>query len=280
MSEQQEQPTTNKAIGKIIEDSASHEEFKEVMAEAGLELAKLARFVASAPRKAGEMAKADFEMKAEVLLRGRQWLRRKRASDVLALAVGKLREYKGRLLKEPNQDFVLLAAESAGESWDKEIQEMWANLIASAFVDDSACHPGYIKVLQQLSVRDAKVLEFYAENRKQPSFYIGDPRMGDLLTRLFGNKEIGLAEISRIENLDRLGLVHYVFKKPHFFLSRYSRHENNDRHFMEVADTLNDYITNKEHGDRWERKITDFGNQFHLVCSGALLKPEGEASKP
>lgn len=56
-------------------------------------------------------------------------------------------------------DFMLPYIESAGNASNDELQDLWAKLLKSAFVDAQNCHPIYIDTLRRLNGVDARTLQ-------------------------------------------------------------------------------------------------------------------------
>lgn len=73
---------------------------------------------------------------------------------------------KGIAIKQLPPEFVLPFIEAAGNVSDETLQEMWANLLASAVNDPEDARVSYVKLLDQLDAPDAKVLHFIAKHGK------------------------------------------------------------------------------------------------------------------
>ncbi|MEX0676237.1 MAG: Abi-alpha family protein [Pirellulales bacterium] len=56
-------------------------------------------------------------------------------------------------------EFLLPLLELCGDVENHTLQELWAQLLASAVADDSNAHPSFVRVLSQFSASDAVVFE-------------------------------------------------------------------------------------------------------------------------
>jgi len=109
--------------------------------------------------------------------------------------------------------FLLPLLENAGNVDDDELQELWANLLASAVEEESACQSSYIQILQGLSRAEARLLQRTADTLPVLSYVefvednlvVNDRVPKKLLVELgFSDSESFWASSTRLEHL---GLV-------------------------------------------------------------------------
>lgn len=113
--------------------------------------------------------------------------------------------------------FLLPALEKAGDVEDSDLSELWSQLIAKAASEETARHPAFVNILQQLTPDDAKLLHQVHRNVTPAYFAWLEPDEGetrkvhsflvvDMERRVFdGWKPEPFHMI--IENLQRLGLA-------------------------------------------------------------------------
>jgi hypothetical protein len=61
--------------------------------------------------------------------------------------------------------FLLPLLDASGNVEQAELQELWANLIASAVEDSESAHPAFIETLKRMSIADARLLKRMAEHQ-------------------------------------------------------------------------------------------------------------------
>lgn len=83
-----------------------------------------------------------------------QWERR---IEVLEKADRRIKQ-RGTEAKVLPKGFFLSYLQNAGEIELTELQDLWANLLASAVESEDAQHPAFVQILKQISVTEARIL--------------------------------------------------------------------------------------------------------------------------
>lgn len=84
-----------------------------------------------------------------------QWTNRFRIAERAV----KLMAQRGREARKLPLDFIVPFLRDSGDTENPDLQEWWAELLASAVVDDSACHVAFIGLLKGMSATDARFLD-------------------------------------------------------------------------------------------------------------------------
>lgn len=123
----------------------------------------LTELIAIIPRSFDSLAKPAFDQIGEALADKFMLIRRRNQEAVLRKVIPQLTETQiHQAVISPT--FLARAMDACGFAEEPRIQGMWARLIASSATDPKAQHPAFISILQQLSVDEAKIIEYLKED--------------------------------------------------------------------------------------------------------------------
>lgn len=105
--------------------------------------------------------------------------------------------------------FLMPLLEDAGNIEDPDLQELWANLLASGVHSESNCHPGFANILKQLKREEGLLLDLIAKRmfRFDETFDV-DPVTRQLVRRLIPHDQFPLNRLGCSEGEMRSYLTH------------------------------------------------------------------------
>lgn len=192
--------------------------------------------------------------------------------------IRKTRAKKGKATPIPPRLAIPLINEASLED-AKEVQELWAQLIAKAMDDDSSVkvHPAFIEVIKQLSPDEALILTTFPKFKQYPvlfsyyhqsssNHYFGasqripyDELKSSLLEHFSELELIGENLNSYIDNLRRLQIIEFDYEDSL---------QLNDNPFNHYRD---EYVRMHEQIELEQKRtehllVTDFGQRFIESC--------------
>jgi len=168
---------------------------------------------------------------------------------------------------------------------DEVLSDLYVNLLVSASDADKvdSAHPGFIRVIEQLSPDEAKLLLKFRDKDVVAWFYINARDRGTGEQRQFGNPygELAASELRfphnmevYLANLQGLGIVQFDRSRPWETLSTMEY----DRHFKGLIEQTWE-LFNQEGGDKtlevddhFEEAVavTAYGRMFLKACTSAM----------
>src|SRR5690625_2729206 len=176
-------------------------------------------------------------------------------------------------LKEPDMSIVGPALEASRYYIDEEnLREMFANLIASSFNEDTSdnTHPSFVEIIKRLNSDEAKILN-YIKGRHFPTLHVVSRKNGSQSPIMMNFSDISFkakCELpdkihSYLDNLNRLGLIQLNNEGSLTDKSLYSDLEKHPitKHSVMLADSLGKSKIIQSHA-----QSTMFGINFYNSC--------------
>lgn len=180
----------------------------------------------------------------------------------------KILEIPKENIQEPKESIIGPALEASKHHFDeKEIREMFANLIASSMDStyNGLVQHSFVEIIKQLSPHDAKLFQNFSEIEALVSLIktTTEGHINSITKNLYFNQtfpDFTLNEIS-IDNLSRLGLINI---KDDAHLTANSRYE----HYNKIAPTYSSFEVPNDSKCCIKKylEITSLGKAFKKVC--------------
>jgi hypothetical protein len=185
---------------------------------------------------------------------GWQWANRVRMAARAKVHI----EGKGIAPRVLPPGFLIPLVEAAGNIDDPELQDLWARLLASGVESDNCQHPAFVRVLQQISPKEATLLNLIARScfRFQEDFDV-DSISKFLRRRPSTGADFPLNRLSRSEDDLRFYLSH-LFSLGLIVFS----------HETDIVWNENSPVKRRKLGERrfTFAQTTNFGRHFLTAC--------------